>query len=137
MAAKRRTCPKCGKTRITTQYKSPRARICTPCQKQRTQAYSREQHLLETYGLSLNDYTVLFEAQGGKCFICKGARTYNLHVDHCHKTGRIRGLLCKMCNKRLLPSVRDDVARLKRAILYLEQPPCDDTLGVRTTPSGR
>lgn len=66
----------------------------------------------------------MYEAQEGRCAVCgtsasetsgKGKR---LQVDHCHTSGKIRGLLCDGCN-RGLGSFKDDPARLGRAIEYL------------------
>lgn len=71
----------------------------------------------ERYGLSIEEYAALGERQGGRCAICE-ARIDNLHVDHCHSTGRVRGLLCGPCN-RGIGMLRDDPAILRRAIDYL------------------
>lgn len=137
MAPKKKVCAECGKNRLIKQYVSINGRICKPCQRAKQQARSRKQHLEETYGLTLEEYDALLAAQGGKCAICKGTRTYNLQVDHCHKTGFTRGLLCKGCNKRLLPAARDDVNRLKSAILYLMEPPAHAVIGERVAPVHR
>jgi hypothetical protein len=48
------------------------------------------------YGLTPEAYDSLLEKQGGKCAICKQEKP--LCVDHCHATGRVRGLLCRACN---------------------------------------
>jgi hypothetical protein len=60
----------------------------------------RDQHLRRTFGLSLDDYEVLLEAQVGACAICrrKPLAGTSLHVDHDHNTGHVRGLLCFRCN---------------------------------------
>jgi hypothetical protein len=55
--------------------------------------------LRQKYGITADDYDVMLEAQGGGCAICgrrPGARP--LHVDHCHETGIVRGILCHQCN---------------------------------------
>lgn len=81
--------------------------------------------LQRTYGITLAEYDSLFAAQGGKCAIClgdpKGRNAVNgrFDVDHCHKTGRVRGLLCGDCNTSL-GKLNDDVPSLQRAIQYLE-----------------
>lgn len=84
------------------------------------------------YGLGPGEYAKLLEAQGGACAICGGSRRERLDVDHDHKTGYIRGLLCKMCNRRLLTAARDSAEILQSAIDYLLEPPAERALkGVR------
>jgi hypothetical protein len=57
-------------------------------------------------GLSLDDYERLLAAQGGGCALCgRKPKTRRLDVDHDHRTGKIRGLLCQRCN-RAVPSER-------------------------------
>lgn len=69
------------------------------------------------------EYDKLLEAQGGRCAICGSMRKYRLNVDHDHKTGEVRGLLCRLCNGRLLTAARDSVDILEAAIDYLTHPP--------------
>jgi hypothetical protein len=52
--------------------------------------------LKRKYGLTPDDVEVMREAQDGRCLICGVEGT--LFVDHCHTTGRVRGLLCPSCN---------------------------------------
>jgi Recombination endonuclease VII len=52
------------------------------------------------YGLSTEDRKALLARQGGVCGICK-KKGRKLHVDHCHETGKVRGLLCGKCNRGL------------------------------------
>lgn len=81
--------------------------------------------LKEKYGISLEDYNSMLNVQNECCKICKRHKslfTRSLNVDHCHKTGKVRGLLCKDCNL-LLGKVRDDVSVLLEAIKYLEEEP--------------
>ena len=64
----------------------------------RTREYQREKRFREIYGITLADYEAMFARQGGACAICK--RTgMPLCVDHCHRTGEVRGLLCRRCNR--------------------------------------
>lgn len=65
-----------------------------------------DNYLKSTYGITRNQYEELLEKQGGKCAICGGAgfkmRVHHwssLVVDHDHKTGEVRGLLCHNCNR--------------------------------------
>ena len=74
---------------------------------------------------SLEDYTNLSELQDNKCAICKEDASTNkrrLAVDHCHKTGNVRGLLCGKCNTAL-GKFKDDIEILQNAINYLKTPP--------------
>lgn len=82
---------------------------------------AKQQDLRKNFGINLKEYNNMLEAQNGVCAICgKKNRTYHrLAVDHCHETGKIRGLLCSMCN-RALGGFDDSVAVLKKAIEYLE-----------------
>jgi len=68
-------------------------------------------------------------AQEKACAICRGVRPYRLAVDHCHRSGEIRGLLCKLCNNRLLPASRDKPEVLDAAAAYLRLPPVRAVLG--------
>lgn len=128
---KRRPCKKCGKNRSPNFFTGPRGRVCTVCQKLNKNSHSRGRRLEEVYGITLGEYGELFAAQDGKCAICKGERRQNLDVDHDHKiekeTGEtrasVRGLLCKRCNRRLLPACLDNPDVLRAAIAYLECPP--------------
>src|SRR5262245_46898769 len=70
------------------------------------------------YGISLEDYDVMFERQGGACSICKRTGV-TLCVDHCHLTGEVRGLLCIRCNSAL-GFCSDDPALLQAAAEYLQ-----------------
>lgn len=76
----------------------------------------RRNKTLRAYGLTEQTYNEMFDAQGGKCAICD--RAIKLVVDHCHKTGRVRGLLCNPCNISL-GNFEDDSDRLLRAVEYL------------------
>lgn len=83
-------------------------------------------HLKKCYGLSPEQYAELVERSNNKCELCggslvpgkKGGRS--LVVDHDHDTGRVRGLIHSTCNSGL-GMFNDDIAMLKKAILYLEQ----------------
>lgn len=79
--------------------------------------------LKRNFGLSVEAYHEMLEAQGGVCAICENidATGRRLAVDHCHETGRIRGLLCTHCNTAL-GLVNDSVDTLRRMKEYLSQP---------------
>lgn len=80
--------------------------------------------LREQYGMEMEDYERLLAEQGGGCGICgrkkptKGKRYFC--VDHCHETGKVRGLLCYNCNVAV-GHFRNSVALLEKAIGYLRK----------------
>ena len=67
----------------------------------------RERSYKKLYGITIEDYNRMLKNQDGKCGICgsdssfKGEVNQNFSVDHCHETGRVRGLLCVACNHLL------------------------------------
>ena len=83
-------------------------------------------HLKRTYGLDLDSYMELCIAQDYRCDICgkDSHSTYDkkggLYVDHCHKSGKIRGLLCHSCNAAI-GHLQEDIEILESAIKYLEK----------------
>lgn len=82
--------------------------------------------LKRIYGISLDDYEAMSNAQDGKCALCgheaRGGRgiVRRLYVDHCHTTGIVRGLLCINCNTGL-GSFGESTLRLSQAIDYLKK----------------
>lgn len=85
--------------------------------------YKRKHHLKHEFGLTLEAYDAMLAAQGGVCAICckpeSHRSTKNLAVDHCHATGKIRGLLCYRCNT-LIGYAKDSASTLRAAVIYLE-----------------
>ncbi len=82
----------------------------------------RSSGLKRLYGISIDEYEQLSERQGHVCWICKGkvtSKNGNLLVDHSHKTGKIRGLLCTKCNAGI-GGLGDSIEMLERAIDYLK-----------------
>lgn len=77
----------------------------------------RRRHLQEAYGITPEDEKRLLESQGGLCPICGSPAQV---VDHCHTTGRVRGLLCQKCNRGLGHFI-DNPVMLVRALEYLTQ----------------
>lgn len=62
----------------------------------------RDRNLRQNYrGFTSSDYDALFTKQGGVCASCNKRQKQPLHVDHDHKTGMVRGLLCSGCNTAL------------------------------------
>lgn len=99
---------------------------CKACASQASHAG----HIERTYGLSEEDYRALLAWQGGVCFVCRKVPRGNrrLAVDHCHTTGRVRGLLCANdqwgCNRAVLGVVQD-LATARRLVAYYEMTPIE------------
>nr|WP_240528300.1 endonuclease VII domain-containing protein [Streptomyces amritsarensis] len=74
-------------------------------------------HLKRAYGITEAQCGEMIAAQGGLCRICLKAPA--AHVDHCHETGRVRGVLCFNCNTAI-GLLGDDPGTIQRAISYLE-----------------
>ena len=70
------------------------------------------------YTLSSEEYQYMIDQQGGKCWICKQKKA--LHIDHCHRTGKIGRLLCGNCN-RALGLFRDSPELLEKAAEYIRK----------------
>jgi len=82
----------------------------------------RSARLKRNYGLTLEDYEHMLAEQGGACAICHdtpNGRWTKLNIDHCHITGKVRGLLCVNCN-RALGYLKDDPSRAIRCAEYLQ-----------------
>lgn len=87
--------------------------------------YIKKNNLKNTYGITISQYEELFTNAENKCQICgiSSDESYtregrNLCIDHCHKTGIIRGILCNQCNSAL-GKFRDSEELLLKAIEYL------------------
>ena len=87
----------------------------------------KKRDLDKKYGITLEEYHTLLSNQNGKCAICLGENKVKYKneketffcVDHCHKTGKIRGLLCVQCNAAL-GQFKEDLGNLNRAINYIK-----------------
>jgi hypothetical protein len=93
---------------------------CKACASEaRTQARTRS-----VYGVGPDEHARVLALQGGACAICRKRQVVKrLAVDHDHKTGAPRGLLCQRCNHDLLGAAYDSVNILRSAVAYLESPP--------------
>src|SRR2546425_1185456 len=77
-------------------------------------------------GLSDEEYMRMFLSQDGVCAICENPpKTYNLAVDHDHRTGIVRGLLCSYCNRMIGTAWRGNLESWRRALRYLEKHAAD------------
>ena len=86
--------------------------------------YGRKAHLKRTYGLTQEDYDTLLSTQKYRCAGCATNHADNTHerlfIDHCHTTGKVRGLLCHGCNIAL-GSIKDSIETLNNLIAYLRK----------------
>ena len=88
----------------------------------------KEHDLLANHGITLKEYNILLSSQNNVCKICgkletskeKNKKVKSLAVDHDHKTGKIRGLLCGKCNKGI-GLFQDSIEILTNAICYLQE----------------
>lgn len=135
-------CPKCGGEKIAERsycnpcnaeyYNKKRAenreaynasqreyRKNTPTEKRR--ADRKRYHLMQAYGITVEQYEEMYEKQERCCAICKDElpkHGKNVHVDHCHETGNVRGILCSRCNTGI-GQLRHDPRIIEAAITYL------------------
>jgi hypothetical protein len=81
--------------------------------------YMKYRHLqVAQYGITLEEYNRLFVLQKGKCAICSVMQEKSLDVDHCHKSNKVRGLLCRKCNLGI-GFMQDNPEICKKASEYL------------------
>lgn len=83
---------------------------------------NRRNYMLKTnYGITSEQWNMMFSAQGKCCAICKSdhSNKQQWHTDHCHVSGRVRGILCHMCNT-MLGAAKDRIEVLRSAINYLK-----------------
>jgi len=84
----------------------------------------KSQALKQAFGISIEEYDAMLKLQNGVCAVCfkeeLTVRNKNLAVDHCHKTGKIRGLLCSHCN-RAIGLLGDNPTVLENALNYLRK----------------
>lgn len=101
-------------------YRASRKDIINAHRRRRraTDADFREKSRARRYGLSLQEYREILARQGNACAICKTPGR-PLCIDHCHATGKVRGLLCTKCNVGL-GNYNDDPTLIRAAMAYLE-----------------
>ncbi|SRR6266568_4002078 len=127
-----RPCTKCGETDSAKFYyrkggKEYRISTCIACCKARQNKEQRakisRKSTLKEHGVTIEQYETMFIAQKGVCKICGKEETTkkgSLSVDHCHETGKVRGLLCRKCNLGI-GFLQHDKELLTRAITYLQE----------------
>lgn len=107
-------------------------RYCKPCctlvgkdkkarlTKAELQALVQKYHLSNHYRMTVDEFNELrYTRQKGKCAICQG-HLHPAHIDHCHKTGKIRGVLCGHCNLGI-GNLKENITTLRNAIKYLQK----------------
>jgi Recombination endonuclease VII len=125
---KKRPCTRCKKPNAI-----PPSKLCATCKreaKKKSQETARNNRAQKVYGLQDGDYKKLWDGSPhgpGTCYIC-GRKSRKLALDHDHKTGEARGLLCVEDNFHLLGRIgKDDPEilrqRMEAAIEYLKNPP--------------
>lgn len=134
-------CKTCGVARTPeNSYGKPNNRPadCKQCHNKRSRRWAKENpdkvklhrrrgRLRKKYGLTLLQFEEMFTAQNGACKLCFNPHTRRkLNVDHCHTSGKIRGLLCDKCNLAI-GLIGDDVNLLERikGYLYVTPNPVD------------
>jgi hypothetical protein len=122
-------CIKCDRERVRIYHIKNKekqkiiAKIRRERDKNKTKLMDRKFNLKRCHGLTLEDYDVMLKKQKGQCAICSSKKAGGkgaFNIDHNHKTGQIRGLLCNNCNL-LLGYAKESKKCLKQAILYLKK----------------
>lgn len=127
------SCGVCGVTKHPREMSKTRSTLCKACSNEKTRAWkaanpaawdrhARKSHLMKQYGITPDRFDAMLAEQNGGCAICRATvadtRGYRPHVDHCHDTGAVRGLLCGRCN-RAIGMMDDDANLLDAAAAYL------------------
>jgi len=121
----KKPCARCSKKKGKNQTDQKYCYACGIKVQRERKAAAHGRAIEARYGITQAEYEALYLFQGGRCAICWRAtgKSKRLSVDHDHKTGEVRGLLCSPCNRGVLGHLRDDVLALERAIRYLQAPP--------------
>lgn len=121
-------CKKCAKeavARCIAANPEQRKNTLKKYQESLPSGHYKKYDLKSRYGITLEQYNNQLDIQNNKCAICGTKSEKSLAVDHCHTTGKVRGLLCLKCNTAI-GKLNDDVILLQRAIEYLNNPPYKD-----------
>ena len=130
-------CTKCGAEKPLTEFKKrydyPDKHLswCNDCERIRkrdsarkkfkdpaTRAATTLRQRLWSYGLTPEEYNKMLTESGGRCAICGESFEDTPRIDHCHTTGKVRGLLCHNCNVGL-GHFKDSTENLLKAVEYL------------------
>jgi len=131
------SCKHCGGIHIQNQREIKNNAHTRQCEKQKPYNWSgleREDAIIRRqYGISMEQFDALLEFQGGKCALCSkpiDELRRRMNIDHDHKNGKVRGILCSGCNTGL-GQLGDNVEGLKKALYYLENTPFDEYANAR------
>lgn len=121
-------CKQCHQERSRVYYQKNKRQILQRAQEPHRRAtqkdYMYRSRLKRVYGLTFQQYDALFTSQGGRCAICRsddpGSKLQRWHIDHCHSTGVVRGILCAQCNV-MIAMAREDGRILAAGIRYLAE----------------
>lgn len=113
-------CARCGGRKGPNQVARKFCYRCQILERREASERAHEARVVDTYGLGEGEYAKRYTAQGSRCALCQRAtgKRRRLAVDHDHKTGKVRGLLCSICNK-ILGHARDDPDFFARGYHYL------------------
>ena len=126
----------CGKEKLATDFYfrnkkyNRRHSECKLCTGERVKTRHKENpertknnDLKRLYGITLNEHTQMYEEQNGVCAVCEkpgDGKWKKLCVDHDHKTGKVRQLLCRNCNM-ILGQVDDNINHMEKLTAYLKK----------------
>lgn len=116
-------CKSCLKAKAKRWYQENPDRVAEQASRRIERGGNRESAIKRKYGLRQADYLDMLKSQGGACAICgtgdPGRGNKHFVIDHCHETGKVRGLLCNNCN-RVLGLFGDSTETIRSAIEYLK-----------------
>jgi hypothetical protein len=119
-----KTCPICNIIKPLSEFFSYKIgshhSCCKNCSKSKSHIYHKNTYRYAKYGITKEQFDELFKNQEGKCPICKTELKKEIHIDHDHLTGQVRGVLCGKCNKGL-GQFNDNIESLTNAIKYLSR----------------
>jgi len=113
-----------GNTKSCGCQQYPKGELCANWKhgRSRSKEYDLEYQMKKNYGIGFFEYDAMFEKQNGLCAICSSPppdhHKKRLNIDHCHTSGRVRGLLCDACN-RGIGLLKDSPDLMLKAISYL------------------
>lgn len=108
--------------KVARNERQKKRRLAQPEKLRESSRKSERKRKLKRYGLTEETYEALLVSQNNLCAICckKNETKRDWHVDHCHTTGKVRGILCHYCNLGL-GNFKDNKEYLENAIAYLSK----------------